>query len=631
MSQKRDEQLANLAYTIADHQARIEKLGVKWSAVLTDRLDATERALMGEITDFMEKHKRGLSSMTSLVDLHRLEKKVAKIRNDAFTEAQKEIMPEAVDLADNEQKWAKKITQTLDPAAGVDLSLLGKKAIKEGLNNNLIQSRTAAEWFSGTAEADVMRINDMIRNGVRSGWTIQEMTRRIVGTKANNYTDGLLETSRSHATTMARTICSGIANNAKDQFYQENDDVVIGVEWLDTLDSRTCARCGGLSRKRWKTKEPHPVPPAHHNCRCVLIPVTELTDLGEDVSRPAANADFDAEAKELYETKYPGKKFEDLSASTRKKYFYEAQKEYTKRTGNPPYRQVPGNMTFSEYFEQMPEKEKERYLGKGKYEIYKNGNLPLKKFIPPYPERMYSVKELKEMDKKSFFKGVDWLKSKLSKKSNIPEPSFEIKGMRGIAEQMRQIIGTESVDLKGITDENIANRMNKALYEIKKKYPDFFLSGVRTDKTLKRNEPAATNLFNELLLNPDYINNLLTTYQKHPVVDGKYVLPGSGAMYHGKEIETLIYHEAGHSLYNIKIGNGDMTKKGNSGATSRRHKLAVLKQMYRRAKKEGYAANISDYATINEKEFFSEVIAAENLDKKGIPDYIKSGIKEVLK
>ena len=53
--------------------------------------------------------------------------------------------------------------------------------------------------------------------------------------------------------------------------------------------------------------------------------------------------------------------------------------------------------------------------------------------------------------------------------------------------------------------------------------------------------------------------------------------------------------------------------------------------MYRRAKKEGYAANISDYATINEKEFFSEVIAAENLDQKGIPDYIKSGIKEVLK
>lgn len=384
-----------------------------------------------------------------------------------------------------------------------------------------------------------------------------------------------------------------------------------------------------MSRKRWKTKEPHPVPPAHHNCRCVLIPVTELTDLGDDAFRPASTADFDAEAKELYETKYPGKKFEDLAASTRKKYFYEAQHAYTERTGQPPYRQVPGGMTFSEYFEQMPEKEKERYLGPGRYEVWKNGNLPLTKFFPPYPERMYSVKELKEMDKKSLFNGVSWLK--FPKKSNVSEPSFEIKGMRGIAEQMRKILGTESVNLSGITDENMANRINKALYEIKKKYPDFFLSGVRADTRLKVNEPAAVNLFNELLLNPDYINHLIITYQQYLVVDGKYVLRKTAAMYHGNEIETIIYHESGHILYNVKIGNGDMVKKRAPGAKTRRHKLAVLKQMYRRAKKDGYATGISDWATKDEKEFFAEVIAAENLDKRGIPDYIKSGIKEVLK
>ena len=404
MGDKRDKTLSELAFTIADHQARIEKLGVKWAAILTDRLDATEKSLMAEITAYMEKHSRGLNSLSSLTALHRLEKKIAAIRKEAFAQAQQEIMPEAGELADNEQKWAKKITETLDPESADKLSLVNKKALNDGLGKQLIESRTAEEWFSGTASADVLRINDMVREGVRSGWTIQEMTRRIVGTKANNYTDGLLETSRSHATTMARTLCSGVANNAKDQFYQENDDVVIGVEWLDTLDSRTCSRCGGLSRKRWKTKEPHPVPPAHHNCRCVLIPVTELTDLGDDAFRQAANADFDAEAKELYETKYPGKKYEDLAASTRKKYFYEAQKAYTARTGNPPYRQVPGGMTFSEYFEQMPEKEKERYLGPGRYEVWKNGNLPLTKFFPPYPERMYSVKELKEMDKKRLVK-----------------------------------------------------------------------------------------------------------------------------------------------------------------------------------------------------------------------------------
>ena len=74
-----------------------------------------------------------------------------------------------------------------------------------------------------------------------------------------------------------------------------------------------------------------------------------------------------------------------------------------------------------------------------------------------------------------------------------------------------------------------------------------------------------------------------------------------------------------------------MVKKGAAGSKERRHKLAVLKRMYRRAKKDGYASGISDWATENEKEFFSEVIAAEKFDKRGVPDYIKTGVKEVLK
>ena len=456
MGETRDKTLAELAFTIADHQARIEKLGMKWAAILTDRLDATEKALMAEITAYMEKHSRGLNSLSSLTALHRLEKKIAAIRKEAFAKAQQEIMPEAGELADNEQKWAGKITETLDPESADKLSFVNKKTLNDGIGKQLIESRTAEEWFSGTASADVMRINDMVREGVRSGWTIQEMTRRIVGTKANNYTDGILDTSRRHAETMARTICSGIANNAKNQFYQENDDVVIGVEWLDTLDSRTCARCGGLSRKRWKTKEPHPVPPAHHNCRCVLIPVTELTDLGDDAFRPAANADFDAEAKELYETKYPGKKYEDLAPSTRKKYFYEAQKAYTARTGNPPYRQVPGGMTFSEYFEQMPEKEKERYLGPGKYEVYQNGNLTLTKFFPPYPERMYSVKELKEMDKKALRRLGD-------KKSEKPQHNFT-----DLSNDPAMIITESGINAQRLNTTNGKNQWEIIPDEVKK-------------------------------------------------------------------------------------------------------------------------------------------------------------------
>ena len=100
-------------------------------------------------------------------------------------------------------------------------------------------------------------------------------------------------------------------------------------------------------------------------------------------------------------------------------------------------------------------------------------------------------------------------------------------------------------------------------------------------------------------------------------------------MYFEKEMETLVYHEAGHEIYRLKIGN---TEKKNSSVTKKqRHKLAILKQMYRKAKREGYASSVSNYALKDEKEFFSEIFTANELDIDKIPTYIKDGIEEILK
>jgi hypothetical protein len=134
----------------------------------------------------------------------------------------------------------------------------------------------------------------------------------------------------------------------------------------------------------------------------VLLPVTPLSDLVEE-SRPMAKADFMAEAKRKYEEKYPNKKFEDLAMSTRKKYYHEAMREYEARTGESAYTQVSGSVSFRDYFEKhMTEAQRRDWLGPRRYELWKRGNLPLDKFIPPYPNPRLTVEQLKELDKKSF-------------------------------------------------------------------------------------------------------------------------------------------------------------------------------------------------------------------------------------
>ena len=157
-----------------------------------------------------------------------------------------------------------------------------------------------------------------------------------------------------------------------------------------------------MSRRRYDTDKPHPVPPIHPSCRCVLLPVTELTDLGEDVPRPAANADFDAEAKRMYEEKYPQKRFDNLAPSTREQYRHKAIHEYEERTGKPAFTRAPGSMTFADFFEQSSEQFKKDWLKPGKYALYKSGKYPITAFIPPHPDRAFGVKQLKEMDIDSF-------------------------------------------------------------------------------------------------------------------------------------------------------------------------------------------------------------------------------------
>lgn len=397
--------LQDLAKIIADHQANLTKLSEAWGQKIVDHLDDVDRKTIAQLKTLLEEVKANykVNTAKSLNQLEYIRKKIEKIRTKAFVAAEKELRKEAPDLIDNETKWSKKLLSELTGEKASTFANLTDGQAQKILKSSVLIDKPWDAWWTNTAYGDVMRIANVVNAGVVQGLTIDEMVQQIMGTKARNYTDGVLSTNRAHARNLARTLCGGISNQAKDQFYRDNDDVVIGVEWLDTLDGRTCVSCASLSRKRWKTHDPHPVPPRHPSCRCVLIPVTELTDMGEDVPRSAANADFMALAKEEYEKKYPGKKWEDLAYSTRHSKYYKAMKDYEERTKKPAYRQVPGSMKFKDYFETMPEKQKKDWLGPGKYAEWKAGK-PIEAFIPPYPDKAYTVKELKAMDKDSFKK-----------------------------------------------------------------------------------------------------------------------------------------------------------------------------------------------------------------------------------
>ena len=394
--------IAELAKQIADHQARLQVIGSNWGEEINNALDATEKRFLERLQKELKNFDFVPNQKKTLEQLKKINEKLIKIRTQAWLEAQASVTYECKKLSENEVKWGKRVAKEMTGEG--KLKEPSETSLSRIVENSLSSGRTLQQWFLKIAFDDAARIETVVQQGFSSGLSIDEIVRQIIGTKANDYRDGIFNTTRNEANNIARTICNGIANSAKMAFYQANDDVISGVEILSTLDGRTCPVCASLDRKRYKMDETPPSLPLHHQCRCVLLPVTPASDFADE-QRPMANADFMAEAKRNYSAKYPDKNFDDLATSTKKKYYYQAMHEYEARTGRPAYTQSDGAVSFRDYFnEHMTEQQRKDWLGPERYKLWKKGNIPLDKFIPPYPQKRMTVEELKKLDKASFEK-----------------------------------------------------------------------------------------------------------------------------------------------------------------------------------------------------------------------------------
>ncbi|MDO6706782.1 minor capsid protein [Photobacterium sp. 1_MG-2023] len=114
-----------------------------------------------------------------------------------------------------------------------------------------------------------------IRQGAFEGLTNQEIIRRLIGTKRNRYTDGLLDVSRRHADAIVRTSIQFVSGSARMSTWQANSDIVSGYRIIATLDSKTTPLCRTLDQQVYEIGK-GPLPPFHVRCRTTTI--AELAD-----------------------------------------------------------------------------------------------------------------------------------------------------------------------------------------------------------------------------------------------------------------------------------------------------------------------------------------------------------------
>lgn len=209
----------------------------------------------------------------------RLEDMLAQVRevnSKAYKPYAAGVRKEVLDRATHEAEFAAKAWREAGGAIDLGAVIPSTDFLKSLVDNTPIPVNNngvalLAPWLKSLEQGRIDRLEQAIRLGILQGETADDLVKRIAGTKAANYTDGILQISRQSAKTLAITANSAVQNAARLETYRKMKGVRF-VEWSSILDSRVSAICAGRSGNVYPIDKPHPVPPAHPNCRSTLLP-----------------------------------------------------------------------------------------------------------------------------------------------------------------------------------------------------------------------------------------------------------------------------------------------------------------------------------------------------------------------
>jgi SPP1 gp7 family putative phage head morphogenesis protein len=175
-------------------------------------------------------------------------------------------------FAVEESAWQ---ARALESAASVKVGKPASAQITGLANKKPFAGFILDDWMTSLSAANQKNLTQVIQRGIVQGQTTQQITQAIRGTRAMNYKDGVMEVTRRQAEAITRSAVQHVANEARNQVFLENADLLDGVQFVATLDSRTTEICASLDGKVFKIGTAHPQPPMHVNCRSALIPLVK--------------------------------------------------------------------------------------------------------------------------------------------------------------------------------------------------------------------------------------------------------------------------------------------------------------------------------------------------------------------
>lgn len=234
------------------------------------------------------------------------------------------------------------IPKAINGIVAVDIM---NKTLPDSLVNKIVKNSILSDGYLISEAFNKLddKIKDTFQNQIRLGVLNGDTTQTIIKNLKPYMTD--FKDNRIEA--LVKTALSTVVNNTRMETYKENESIFKGYQHQSVIDFRTTTECGIRDNLTWTIdfkpighKLPFKNPALHYRCRSIMLPLTKsYKELGLDI--------------------------EEIPVGTR-----------SSLNGA-----IPANTSFTDWFEKQSATNQEKYLGQGRYKLFKEGKITFSDLI----------------------------------------------------------------------------------------------------------------------------------------------------------------------------------------------------------------------------------------------------------
>ena len=220
------------------------------------------------------------------------------IINSIYNDIKDEVKQELSSLVAIESSF---ITTQLNTVIGASIAvpIINDTVINSIASKSLLFKEDLLSYFNKQSAETFKLFKKNIRLGLASGESTSQLVNRLVGGTDGfgNTQIGFMNIRKSQAEALVRTAVSTVSNNTYKKTYEENTDIIMGIQEVETLDKRTCPISMAYNGCAWKLPNHEPIVgfgsgerpyagglPRHWNERGIIVPLLKpFSELGIDV------------------------------------------------------------------------------------------------------------------------------------------------------------------------------------------------------------------------------------------------------------------------------------------------------------------------------------------------------------